>query len=206
MKEDILEQLVDDYLQSEGYFTRHNIKFRPRNDHPDFQSKKDSNHSDIDVIGFHPKRTGADRVRVVSCKSWQVGFRVSSKLAELAQNKIISGREAWQGFRELMRPKWSEAFIDAVEAATGTRKFTYVLAVTAIIGDRRQWETHPPFIAALHGNPIRMIELSEMLDHVQKMSTTTVASSDIGRVLQLMRAAQKGKKALLEAVESQNEA
>ncbi|MEO6786205.1 MAG: hypothetical protein ABI318_08730 [Chthoniobacteraceae bacterium] len=206
MKEDILEQLVDDYLQSEGYFTRHNIKFRPRTDHPDFQSKKDSNHSDIDVIGFHPKRTGADRVRVVSCKSWQVGFRVSSKLAELTQNKIISGREAWQGFRELMRPKWSEAFIDAVEAATGTRKFTYVLAVTVIIGDRRQWETHPPFIAALHGNPIRMIELSEMLDHVQKMSTTTVASSDIGRVLQLMRAAQKGKKALLEAVESQNEA
>src|SRR5437667_9663590 len=185
MKEDILEQLVDDYLQSEGYFTRHNIKFRPRADHPDFQSKKDSNHSDIDVIGYNPKRSGEHRVWVVSCKSWQVGFRISSKLAELAQNKIISGREAWQGFRELMRPKWSEAFIDAVEAATGTRKFTYVLAVTAIIGDRRLWETHPPFIAAMQGNPIRMIELSEMLDHVQKMSTTTVASSEIGRVLQL---------------------
>lgn len=195
MKEDILEQPVDEYLQSKGYFTRLNLKFRPRDDHPEFQSKKDSNHSDIDVIGFDPNRKGADRVWVVSCKSWQAGFRVSSKLTELAQNKTIAGREAWQAFRELMKPKWFEAFIDAVEQATGTRKFTYVSAVTAIIGDPREWETHPPFIAALRGNPIRMIELSEMLDHVEKMSTTTVASSDIGRLLQLMRAADKGTKA-----------
>ena len=45
MKEDILEQLVDDYLQTKGYFTRHNIKFKPRSDHPDFVTKDDSNHS-----------------------------------------------------------------------------------------------------------------------------------------------------------------
>jgi len=203
VKEDILEQLVDDYLQSEGYFTRHNIKFRPRTDHTDFNLRKDSNHSDIDVLGIHPKKTGPDRVWVVSCKSWQAGFRVTSKLAELTANKIISGREAWQGFRELTKPKWSEAFIEAVETATGTREFTYVQAVTAIIGERRLWETHPPFLAALRGNPIRMIELSEMLDHIQKLSTTTVASSTIGRVLQLMKAAQRGKKELLEVVELQ---
>ena len=204
MKEDILEQLVDDYLQSEGYFTRHNIKFRPRSDHHDFDPKKDSNHSDIDVIGLHPNKIGPDRVWVVNCKSWQSGFRVQSKLAELVENKIISGRESWHSFRELMKPKWSEAFINSVEAATGTREFTYVLTVTAIIGDRRLWESYPPFIKAMGGNPIRMIELSEMLDHFQKVSTTTVASSDIGRVLQLMRAAQKGKKELLKAVEFQN--
>ncbi len=35
MKEDILEQLVDDYLQMRGYFTRHNVKFKPRTSHPD---------------------------------------------------------------------------------------------------------------------------------------------------------------------------
>jgi hypothetical protein len=29
VKEDVLEQIVDDYLQAQGYFTRHNIKFRP---------------------------------------------------------------------------------------------------------------------------------------------------------------------------------
>jgi hypothetical protein len=32
MKEDILEQLVDDWLQSRGYFTQHNLKFKPRPD------------------------------------------------------------------------------------------------------------------------------------------------------------------------------
>lgn len=204
MKEDILEQLVDDYLQSKGYFTRHNIKFKPRPDHPEFVPKKDVNHSDIDVIGLHPTKIGPDRVWVVSCKSWQSGFRVKSKLKELAENKIVSGREAWQSFRELMVPKWSDAFINSVETATGTREFTYVVAVTVILGDRKLWENHTPFSEAMGGNPIRMIELTEMLDHLQKVGSTTVASSDIGRVLQLMRAAQKGKKELSEIVGSDN--
>jgi len=29
MKEDVLEQIVDDYLQFRGYFTTHNVKVRP---------------------------------------------------------------------------------------------------------------------------------------------------------------------------------
>jgi len=206
MKEDILEQLVDDYLQSKGYFTRHNIKFRPRSDHLDFDLKKDSNHSDIDVIGINPKQQGADAIWAVSCKSWQSGFRVKAMLDAIGQNKRVGGREAWQFFRELVKPKWSEAFIQAVEDATGSRRFTYVLAVTAIVGDRALWESHPEFQKAMSGNPIRMIDLRKMLDYVQKMSTTTVASSQIGRVLQLMRAAQKGQKELLKAVEDQSEA
>jgi hypothetical protein len=37
-KEDILEQIVEEYLLHEGYFGRHNIKFLPRRDHPDFVS------------------------------------------------------------------------------------------------------------------------------------------------------------------------
>jgi hypothetical protein len=136
MKEDILEQLVDDYLQSNGYFTRHNIKFRPRRDHPDFVSNQDSNHSDIDVIGINPHLRGANRVWAVSCKSWQAGFRVERKLKELAEDKRVGWRQAWQSFRELTSPKWSEAFINEIEKVTGVRKFTYVLAVTVIHGDK----------------------------------------------------------------------
>lgn len=204
MKEDILEQLVDDYLQIEGYFTRHNIKFKPRKDHPDFDRRSDSNHSDIDVLGIHPKKEGAARVVAVSCKSWQGGFRVKAKINEIEKNKRVSGREAWQAFRELTKPKWSDAFIDAVEDATGSRTFTYVLAVTVIWGDRREWEQFPMFVDAMAGNPIRMIELSEMLERISKTSTTTVASSAIGRVLQLTRAAEKGKAALVKEVNSQN--
>ena len=206
MKEDILEQLVDDYLQSKGYFTRHNIKFRPRADHPDFQKLMDSNHSDIDVIGYNPKESGHKRVIVVSCKSWQTGFRVSSWLENLAKNKKISGREAWQAFRELMSPKWAEALIDEVEAITGTREFTYVTAVTAVIGERSKWENNQEFLAKLEGNPIQVLDLTQMLDHIDNLSTTTVASSDIGRVLQLMKAAKRGTKALLSTDQLQSDA
>jgi len=62
MKEDILEQLVDDYLQTKGYFTRHNIKFEPDRSHPDYAVRKDDNHSDIDVIGYNLRKEAADRV------------------------------------------------------------------------------------------------------------------------------------------------
>ena len=35
-KEDILEQIVEEYLVHKGYFVQHNLKFLPRKDHPDF--------------------------------------------------------------------------------------------------------------------------------------------------------------------------
>jgi hypothetical protein len=73
-KEDILEQIVEEYLIHKGYFVQHNIKFLPRKGHPDFVSNQDSNHSDIDVIGFHPTLQGDKKILVVSCKSWQGGF------------------------------------------------------------------------------------------------------------------------------------
>lgn len=205
MKEDILEQLVDDYLQSEGYFTRHNLKFRPRDNHPSRESKKDSNHSDIDVVGFHPTKTAIDRVVIVSCKSWQAGFKVDTWLDALAHDKVLHGRKAWQAFRELTVPKWSEALLDEVQSKTGTKKFEYILAVTAVIGDRKRWETHQAFRSALNGNPIRILTLAEMLSHIDKLSTTTVAASQIGRVLQLMKAAKKGEKALIETIKAQGE-
>jgi hypothetical protein len=98
MKEDILEQVVDDYLQARGFFTRHNIKFQPRKSHPAFNTLDDSVPSDIDVLGVNPNLRGRSRVWVVSCKSWQAGFRVRKVLEELKQNKIRSGREMWRFF------------------------------------------------------------------------------------------------------------
>ena len=83
MKEDILEQLVDDYLQHRGYFTRHNIKFRPSKDMLHYDGKKDSVHSDIDVIGINPTMEGYERTYVVTCKSWQAGFTPNQYLSAL---------------------------------------------------------------------------------------------------------------------------
>ena len=189
MKEDILEQIVDDYLQAKGYFTRHNVKFRPRKNHREFSSKDDYVPSDIDVIGINPHRRGPSRVWAVSCKSWQKGFNVDSKLDELEHNKIRSGRESWRFFRELMKPKWSQAFCDAVFRETGSRSFTYVTAVTCLSGDRAQWETNKQFREALRGNPIRLISLAEMVSEILPGINKTPSSSDLGRTLQLLRAA-----------------
>ena len=188
MKEDILEQLVDDYLLAKGYFTRHNVKFKPRVDHPEFISKDDSNHSDIDVLGYHPLLSGTERVVAVSCKSWQGGFDVAAGLRDIASNRRVSGREAWKRFRELVRPKWSEAFIAIVDHETGSREFTYVTAVTVLKGDRSLWENEPQFREAMNHNPIRIWTLAEMLAELFPMLGTTVASSQFGRTLQLIKA------------------
>jgi hypothetical protein len=189
LREDILEQLVDDYLQLQGYFTRHNMKFRPRSDHPRFDQRQDSNHSDIDVLGFNPLLKGHRRVLAASCKSWQSGFDVRAKLQEIAQNKTRSGRASWKFFRELVQPKWSEEFVEAVEAATGTSRFTYVTAVTSVRGDRASWENHAPFRNALRDNPIQMITMTDMVSLAQQKVGTTVVASQLGRTLQLLRAA-----------------
>jgi hypothetical protein len=187
-KEDILEQLVEEYLLHEGYFVRHNLKFKPRADHPDFNARQDSNHSDIDVIGYHPTRTGPDKIVVVSCKSWQDGFNPTQRLRGINEGMILNGRDAWKGFRELVVPKWSEAFITAVEESTGRRDFTYMLAVTKVIGDRTVWESNSGFIESLAGNPIKIIDLREMLVAIAPRLGTTLAGTEVGRMLQLFRA------------------
>lgn len=188
-KEDILEQLVEEYLIHRGYFVRHNVKFLPRKDHPDFVSNQDSNHSDIDVLAYNPNVQGPARVWAVSCKSWQSGFNPAAKLQEIQHDKIVSGREAWRGFRELCKPKWSEGFMAAVHAATGSTEFTYVTAVTKLVGDASVWEQHAPFRAAIGNNPIKVITLMEMLKDVSEELSTTMAGTELGRTLQLFRAA-----------------
>lgn len=188
-KEDILEQIVEEFLIDQGYFVQHNIKFLPRKDHPDFISSKDSNHSDIDVLAFHPKRRGTDRVLAVSCKSWQSGFNPAAHVAAIEGKKNMNGRQAWQGFRELCSPKWSEAFVHAVKEATGTSQFTHVLAVARVKGDRETWENHKPFRAAIGGNPLRIISFDEMVKQIDKNLGTTLAATEVGRLIQMFRAA-----------------
>ena len=188
-KEDILEQIVGEFWIHRGYFVQHNIKFLPRRDHPDFVSIKDSNHSDIDVIGFHPRREGAGKVVAVSCKSWQAGFNPASEIRAITDEKIKRGRLAWQGFRELVVPKWSEAFVQAVENATGSPSFTYVLAVSKVAGDRTLWQNHQPFRDALGGNPIEIWTFKDMMLEIQAVLKTTLAATEVGRMLQMLKAA-----------------
>ena len=190
-KEDILEQIVEEYLVHKGYFVQHNIKFLPGKDHPDFILNQDSNHSDIDVIGYHPILKGDRRVLVVSCKSWQKGFNPAAEIRAIQgdKNKKRRGREPWRAFRELTSPKWSEGFIKAVRDATGTNRFTYVMAVARLSGDKSVWENHKPFKDAIGGNPVSIVTFREMVTEIQGKLTTTLASTEVGRMLQMFLAA-----------------
>ena len=111
-KEDILEQIVEEYLIQKGYFVQHNIKYRPRKDHPNYIANKDSVYSDIDIIGVHPLHRGERKVLVVSCKSWQAGFNPESMINAIENCKNLAGRPSWKIFRELTVEKWSESFIE----------------------------------------------------------------------------------------------
>lgn len=188
-KEDILEQIVEEFLIHHGYFVQHNVKFLPRRTHSEFVLNKDANHSDIDVIGFNPHKHGPQRVWAVSCKSWQSGFRPVGTIKAINERKKISGREAWKSFRELSVPKWSEGFIDAVRQATGTDKFTYVTAVAKLTGDREVWQKHAPFVQAMNGNPIQIITFAEMVHDIEGKLTKTLAATEVGRMLQMFAAA-----------------
>jgi hypothetical protein len=189
VKEDVLEQVVDDYLQFEGYFTIHNLRFRPGREHTEYRAADDSVPSDVDVVGYHPGLDGRGRVVVVSCKSWQGGFDATAKLAELRGEKKNPKRATWRHFRELWIPKWSEAFRDAIRQRTGQADFDYRIAVTRLKGDAAAWNEDPTIAANLHGCSVGFLTLEQMWGSMLERLTTTPAPSEIGRLAQLLKAA-----------------
>jgi len=195
MKEDVLEQVVEDYLQLRGYFTMHNLRFKPDKAHLEFVSAQDSVASDVDVIGINPLKSGPDRVRVVSCKAWQTGFNPDAKLRELRGEKKNAKRETWRHFRELWEPKWSEAFRLAVCEVTDEPVFTYSVAVTKLTGKQTQseaeaaWAADPTIARHLDGCEFTFLTMREMWSELQDKLTKTPAPSEIGRLAQLLKAA-----------------
>jgi hypothetical protein len=188
MKEDVLEQIVDDYLQMRGYFTTHNIRFNPPKD-LDYVPRNDAVASDIDVVGLHPHHTGADRVMVVSCKSWQSGFDATHILAQLRRKAPNPKRLRELQFRELWLDKWARGFRKTITELTGETAFTYCLAVTRVKGDTAAWNADVTIRHNLGGNPLRFLTLEDMWAAVLSKVTTTPASSEIGRLAQLLKAA-----------------
>jgi hypothetical protein len=189
VKEDVLEQIVDDYLKFRGYFTIHNVSFRPAKDHADYVSNQDSVPSDVDVVGYHPLMTGQDRVIVVSCKAWQNGFDATAKLAELRGDKANPKRATWRHFRELWVPKWSQAFRASIESLTGERDFAYRIAVTRLRGDAGAWATDPTIAQNLKGCSVGFLALEQMWAELLGELTMRPAPSEIGRLAQLLKAA-----------------
>jgi hypothetical protein len=189
MKEDILEQIVEDYLHALGYLTMANVKFRPSSGVDGYDSKQDSVHSDVDAVGINPNLEDPQRVVVVSCKSWQTGFDPEAEIRAIKGNKIVSGRERWRAYRELANPKWSTALQDTIYRLTGSRSFTYWTAVTHMIAGRNSkvWTECEEFKKNLTPH-LRVVTLQEMILKLSGTLTTTPATSQLGRLLQVMKA------------------
>lgn len=86
-------------------------------------------------------------------------------------------------------PKWSEAFRSKIEDLTGETRFTYRIAVTRLNGGAASWTTDPTIVANLDGSTFSFLTLEEMWATMLQELTTTPASSEMGRLAQLLKAA-----------------
>lgn len=186
----MLEQIVDDYLNFLGYFTIHNVPFHPDKLGGDYNAREDSVPSDIDVIGFNPRKRGVERVVVVTCKSWQGGFHAERLLEQMQGKKKNPKRETWRHFRELWVPKWSDAFRKEIERRTSANVFTYKIAVTRLIGDPAGWSADPKIAANLPDCPVGFLEMRDMWETILSGLTERPAASELGRLAQLLKAAR----------------
>lgn len=208
MKEDILEQLVEDWFVSRtGWFVKHNIKYRPDKKHKEYNSNKDSVHSDIDILAFSNILKGKESVAVVTCKSWQDGFNIKEWKSNLESNPEYNKRsidfkprEKWKYFRELTSDKWMEAFINKIKEETNQVDFIYYIAVTKLKGtkiDQDNFENSKiikdRFLKYNSSIDLRILTLEEIINdyfiRINKKDTPALEATDVGRLLQLFNAA-----------------
>jgi hypothetical protein len=52
-----------------------------------------------------------------------------------------------------------------------------------------KWETNNEFSNALGGNPIRIVTFQQMIQEINLELRTTLAATEVGRMLQMFRAA-----------------
>lgn len=93
-------------------------------------------------------------------------------------------------FRELRKPKWSEAFRKEIERRTGATTFTYKIAVTRLTSDPTGWFSDETIKANLPGCPIEFLQVEEMWKEILKGLTERPAPSELGRLAQLLKAAR----------------
>ena len=208
MKEDILEQIAEDfYSKKVGCFTKHNIKFRPSEKEPTYIAKYDSVHSDIDLIIVDTRER--NKIITVSCKSWQGGFNVLKykNMLEDALNKQPSKttgkRDDWCAFRELCIHRWTNSFLKILRnelnvADTQEIELEYVILCTKItrgsLKDKSDFENSEAvkeyFKQKKINLKLKVITIDEMIAEILKImnekDTPYVENTHLSRTLQLI--------------------
>ncbi len=208
MKEDILEQIAEDYYtKQKGLFTKHNLKFRPSDKDKKYNSQDDSVHSDVDIVVIDSKRR--NRIIVVSCKSWQGGLNIIyyKNTIETAikkqPSKTKGKRDAWCTFRELCINKWTDAFVETLKSELGIKAgrkliLEYVILCTKITSKSKIFQNafeNSKIIANHFKNrnviialKIRTIDsmLENLIKSIQSKDTPSVENTHFSRTLQLI--------------------
>lgn len=199
MVEDVLEQVVDDWLRRLGYFTRTNVRFGPRLGDPGYSTRDHNQMSDLDVLAVHPpKIAGGDPAGVyaISCKAYQQGFSPGGWLRAVEAGRRYRGRpDAWKHLRELWDPFWAAALRQRVCDLTGVSRYTYVLAVVgAEPGEAEStnvWSDHPQVSANLAGNPAELWTFGRMWTELKLDLSERIEPSHVGRIAQLLKASEE---------------
>lgn len=197
MTEDVLEQVVDDWLRRSGYFTRTNVRFQPETSETGYSPTAHNQPSDIDVLAVNPTLRGSRRVLAVSCKAMQSGFLPNKWLDAAENGRGYKGRkagEAWKHLRELWEPAWAAAHRRVVKELTGASTYTWVLAVTRLdrdgVADLDVWRNHERVSGCLGSATVDLITFQEMWDDLQREVTERIEPSHIGRLAQLLKAVE----------------
>lgn len=186
MINDVLEQIAEDYFRELGYFTQHNIKYKPNKKGPAYAV-----HSDIDILGIHPHKKGLEKVIVVSCKSWQGGLNIDAYLKLLKKDSKSTEKRiksVKRTFQDLLSKEWTSALRKKVLNLTGQKSFKLYLALTRYKGDKESWEKFKFFTRNFPGCKIEIIDLEAMVKKIEEHITTTPSHSELSRLIQLIKA------------------
>ncbi len=209
MVEDVLEQLVDDYfLSRSGFFTKHNIKFRPLDSGPDYIAQMDSVHSDIDVIAINTSEPNV--AYAASCKSWHGGFNITEYMDGILRAigeqpaKTKGTRDLWCTFRELCIKKWTRAFMTAIRkemsiSSKSRIKLNYWIVCTRItpgsLRAKKSFESSRELKSYFEENENTELVLkvvpvpeliNELLNRIDKKATPSVEMTELSRIIQLL--------------------
>jgi hypothetical protein len=194
MTEDVLEQVVDDWLRRSGYFTRTNVRFGPATNDVGYSSREHNQQSDLDVLAVKPTEVGPRQVLAVSCKAMQTGFSPNRWLEAAEANKKYNGKDARKHLRELWDPVWAAALRRRVCELTGCESFTYALAVTRLgkagSADTTCWVKHPIVGPNLSGNPCEVLTFQQMWSQLREDVKEQIEPSHVGRLAQLLKASE----------------
>jgi hypothetical protein len=196
MTEDVLEQVVDDWLRRQGYFTRTNVRFGPGKGDDGYVTKEHNQMSDMDVVAINPTAApGPRRTLAISCKAMQNGFSPNRWLDAAHADRVYNGKLARKHLRELWDPAWAASLRARMLDLTGASEFTYVLAVTRLgkggNADTDVWTEDPVVGPNLAGNPAELWTFSSMWNDLKDDVTEQIEPSHVGRLAQLLKAAEK---------------